>query len=438
MSGPKVMRIVTREEILEICRGQLARVDAALEHWTRIGRRNGCVDDAAVTQAIRRRDVLAQLIATDRFLDLQKQAPIEEAFLRDDIQRRLAAVAAEQGARRSRERGERETAATLLRTLRASGQPLDPSLERRLARGEAAALAAGFDALAAAATPTSSTELATRLREGEPSQTLADWVAKQPDAPVNGAITRLDQRIAELAQLLPEELLAGWRVRLEEAAEAAPAPRRGLLLDALEIETGRALTEARRRTTALADLELLLAEAKAADLDTAAWLTASAEADSRALAAFSTEVAAAIAQHRARTAAAARRTAVLQGLSALGYEVAEGMATGLAQDGRLVLRSATRPDYGVEVGVSGERMQVRPVAFETDGVGPSATRDRDAEAIWCGNVAELRERLAAAGGDLVIVKALPVGATPLKRIAVANTGHTRGATAPSLRERTVR
>lgn len=437
MSGPKVMRIVTREEILEICRGQLARVDAALEHWTRIGRRNGCVDDDAVAQAIRRRDGLAQLIATDRFLDLQKQAPIEEAFLRDDIQRRLAAVAAEQGARRSRERRERETAATLLRTLRASGQPLDPSLERRLARGEAAALAAGFDALADAATPTISIGLATRLREGEPSQTLADWVSRQPVAPVGGAITRLDQRIAELAQLLPEEQLAGWRVRLEEAAEAAPA-RRGLLLDALEIETGRALTEARRRTAALADLELLLAEAKTADLDTVAWLTASAEADSRALAALSTEVAAAIAQHRAQMAAAARRAAVLQGLSALGYEVAEGMATGLAQEGRLVLRSATRPDYGVEVGVSGERMQVRPVAFETDGVGPSATRDRDAEAIWCRNVAELRERLAAAGGDLVIVKALPVGATPLKRIAVANTGHTRGATAPSLRERTVR
>lgn len=48
MSGPKVIRIVTREEILEICRGQLARVDAALEHWTRIGRRNGCVDEDAV------------------------------------------------------------------------------------------------------------------------------------------------------------------------------------------------------------------------------------------------------------------------------------------------------------------------------------------------------------------------------------------------------
>ena len=33
MSGPKVVRIVTREEILALCEGQLARVDAALADW---------------------------------------------------------------------------------------------------------------------------------------------------------------------------------------------------------------------------------------------------------------------------------------------------------------------------------------------------------------------------------------------------------------------
>ena len=51
-------------------------------------------------------------------MDLQKQAPIEEAFLRDDVQVRLAKVAAEQAAARSRDRREREAAASLLRTLR--------------------------------------------------------------------------------------------------------------------------------------------------------------------------------------------------------------------------------------------------------------------------------------------------------------------------------
>ena len=39
MSGPKVVRIVTREENEAICRGMLARIDAALEEWAETGRR---------------------------------------------------------------------------------------------------------------------------------------------------------------------------------------------------------------------------------------------------------------------------------------------------------------------------------------------------------------------------------------------------------------
>lgn len=136
--------------------------------------------------------------------------------------------------------------------------------------------------------------------------------------------------------------------------------------------------------------------------------------------------------------AGARRAAVLEGLTGLGYEVAEGMRTAWAQDGRLVLRSASRPDYGVEVNAAGERMQMRPVAFDAGGVGPDPSRDRDAETIWCGDVSALQETLGNAGGGLVIEKSLPIGATPLKRIAVAAGEAAAAAAAPVLRERTIR
>lgn len=437
MSGPKVVRIVTREEILEICRGQLARVDAALEQWTRIGRRNECVDDNAIAEAIRRRDALAALIAADRFMDLQKQAPAEEAFLRDDMQRRLAGVAAEQAAARSRERRGREAAEMLLRTLRASNRPIAPDLERRLERGDATALAAGFELLAGGSTATGSTELAARLREEEQPRTLADWMTRHVKAPDDEAVSRLDLRIAELGQLVDADRLDGWRARLDEATRV-PSARRALLLDGLEVETGRALTEARQRGVALADLGLQLAEAETAGIDVSLWREATQQADAAALSAMSAAVTDAIVEHRSRAAAAARRAAVLEGLSSLGYEVAEGMATGLAEAGRLVLRSASRPDYGVEVAAAGERMQVRPVAFESGGVGPSVARDRDAETIWCGDVSKLRERLTAVGGDLVIEKALPVGATPLKRVAVAGIDAARSASTPTLRERSLK
>ena len=123
----------------------------------------------------------------------------------------------------------------------------------------------------------------------------------------------------------------------------------------------------------------------------------------------------------------------------LGYEVAEGMSTTWVSEGRLALRSATRPDYGVEVsgGESG-RMQMRAVAFEAGGVGPDPSRDRDAETIWCGDVTGLEERLAKIGGGLVIERALPVGATPLKRIAIDTPlGAAHAASVPAMKQRTL-
>ena len=84
-------------------------------------------------------------------------------------------------------------------------------------------------------------------------------------------------------------------------------------------------------------------------------------------------------------------------------------------------------------------MQMRPVAFEAGGVGPDPGRDRDAETIWCGDVSTLQDALASAGGGLVIERALPVGATPLKRIAVERkAGAVAEADAPALRERSLR
>ncbi|MES3100588.1 hypothetical protein [Sphingomonas faeni] len=439
MSGPKVVRIVTREEILEICHGMLARVDAALAEWTRIGRRNDCIDDDALAAAEARRDALTALIAADRFMDLQKQAPAEEAFLRDDVQVRLAKVAAEQAVARSRGRREREAAASLLRTLRASSEALDPEIERRLERGDATALADGFKVLAARiAAPTVSRGLAERLRGNETPVSFAEWLAARPPVAIDPAVARIEVRIADLHPLVDGATSAAWSTRLDEATKAEPA-RRGLLLDGLDVATGRALTEARERAAATMDLGLLAAEMGAAGLATTV-LTQGLEAlGADAIAARVVEGRSTLDAHRRTRAAIARRTAVLQGLVGLGYEVTEGMQTTWVEDGRLVVRSATRPGYGVEVSTAGERMQMRPVAFDAGSVGPDPSRDRDAEIIWCGDVSALQAGLGDAGGGLVIDRALPIGATPLKRIAV-DAASASGTTVsmPALRERILR
>jgi hypothetical protein len=168
------------------------------------------------------------------------------------------------------------------------------------------------------------------------------------------------------------------------------------------------------------DLDLVLAELDAAGLTTTTLRSGIDALDATALTARAAAARASLDAHRTVTAAGARRAALLKGLSALGYEITEGMSTTWAADGRLVLKSATRPDYGVEVSAAGssERMQMRAVVFDADGRRPDPARDRDAETIWCGDVSTLQEDLAKLGGGLIIEKALPVGATPLKRIVV--------------------
>ena len=444
MSGPKVVRIVTREELLDICRGHLARVDAALAEWIRIGKRNDCVSDEEVSAAQKRREALAVLIAADRFMDLQKQAPQEEAFLRSDVQARLTKAAAAQAVALSSERRERDAASTLLRMLREASVEVPGDVEGGLELGNRAALERGFALLAEARKKVSSsttTDLARQLKDNKGPLTLTTWLASQADNTSDPEIERLDASIAELESLTEVSVVDGWRQRLDEAARADGA-RRSLLLDGLEVETGRALMAAWRRRTALSELDATLSELdtmmEGASDQLRVGIEALGEDDIRARIGEASDM---TARQRAVAAAAARRLAVLEGLGTLGYEVTEGMSTSWVEDGRVVLRSSTRPDYGVELSgnTDGGRLQMRAVAFTSGGSGPDLARDRDAETIWCSDVSGLQARLAKLGDDLVIERALPVGATPLKRVERADGLSDGGDTArPAPQRRTLK
>jgi hypothetical protein len=431
MSGPKVVRIVTREEILDICRGHLARVDAALEEWTRVGTRNECIDEDALAAARRRRAALEALIRSDRFMDLQKQAPTEEAFLEEDLRRRLIKVAQAQAAARSRDRRSKETGAALLRSLEQKG-PVRPELAEDLRNGREEAFPQAFEIMSSAAREhRASSELARRLREEDVDRNFSKWVADRQGA-TDPEIDRLENRLSELAQIADAIKFDDLHARLEEA-RGASASRRGLLLDGLEVEIGRTLAAALRTAALLHELRLLSAEASAAGLDGAAFDAGAESMDAAALEHGIAAARAAIEAHRAAAAAQARRAAVLKGLAELGYEVAEGMTTQVAGDSRLILRSASRPDYGVEVSPAGAKMQMRPVAFEGEGLGPDPARDRDAETIWCGDVTSLQASLAKVGTGLQIEKSLPVGAVPLKRMRLTGSETIMSAATPQLR-----
>lgn len=435
MSGPKVIRIVTREEIIATCEGHLAKLDAALEAWRRTGGRNGVIADADIAATGQRRDGLRRLLAQEEFLLLQKQVPDEIAFLESDMQRRLAEAVAKAASERARRRRRIDAAKAVAAELRAKGIQAPPALAASLATlatsdgdgtagdsvfAEAFALLAGNNTVDATSEKTRG--IANRLSEGSRTASFAQWRAANLERDDDHRLARIDTLIAELA-VLDTELARPFEIRLEAIGGEWTMVREGLLIDSIIIDLAEATRVARERDRLMTMLrEQAIALARIAS-DPARALVAEMNATiagsdtSRAEALLASAGALATAE-TSRLAADARRNAILRGLSSLGYEVREGMATAFANGEAVVMRHANTPGFGLEMSGPPEahRLQMRVVAFSPPGASRDSSRDRDVELQWCGNLDRLSEFLAASGGEIAIERATAAGSVALKVI----------------------
>jgi len=439
MSGPKVVRIVTREEIVAICEGHLQRLDQAIATWIVEGRRTGVLSDDEIAATRARREALGALIAADAFTDLQKKVPDEIAFLKADLTRRQqeAVEQAEQAAKRRRQG--RHSATTLLGALEAKGVEIPAELHAQLDRLRSgdllehadALLAQGFALLTPAVRRTlndAQRALANRLMPAEASADFETWKAAQRAASRDPSIDRLDRQIGEARVFLDSQAVAGFSSRLDALEDEVNDARTSLLLDSLILDLSSAIEAARARRAAIAALEELTAEIRACHTaDSANFVERARQCDFATSPDVVAELTRAgqdlIAQVRLQQAAEARRNAILSGLARLGYEVHEGMATAWAKDGRVVVKKPSLPDYGVEVGGQAQagRLQVRAVSLVAN---RDVARDKDVETLWCGEFGRLQALLAQHGDDLLIERAMGVGEVPLK--VVAEPDHTSG------------
>ena len=430
MSGPKVVVLVTREQLLEIADGLFKRLDKAIATWIAEGQGCGMLSDEEIAAAWRRRAALAALVETSELVLWEKGVPDEIAFLKADTARRQQAVAdkAEQAARRQRHT--RHGAATVLDALEAKGIAVPAELGASLTRmrnGQLlddadAVLARAFGLLTPEAAKTLSVaqeSLARALGSAERVMDLQAWKAANAALDRDPAIARLDRQIGEAGIHLGQAEAAGYAARLVAAEQEGSDARRRLLLDSLTLDLAAAIDAARKRRAARQALDELGAEMSAyATPEAAAFVEQVAQLDpsaaTPAVMALAESGQALLAQVQQQQAAAARRRAILGGLAKLGYEVHEGMETAWANDGRVVVGKSSVPGYGVEVGGQTGRMQVRVVSTEAN---RDVSRDRDVESMWCGEFGQLQDLLARQGDELQIERALGVGVVPLKVVA---------------------
>jgi hypothetical protein len=428
MSGPKAFRIVTRAEIMTICRRSLARLDAAIEDWISRGQGNGTIDKADINKVIARRDALRGLLSADKFVELQKQLPAEISHLQTDAERRAEKAAEMEAQSKRAMRRMKSTAQALLATLESSAIPIPPEIREELvsSRTPSERLEGTINKvfLMLQSAPTAKgvsplqRDIAARLGAGEKRMSLEEWTSQQPRLVEDEALLRVDRFLGELKGLGVDPGVFSARILSLELE--APA-RRSLLADSLLLDLATAVKNAREHARLQSDLRARHAELSEMRSPEAASLRSEI---GQSLSMISTDNEAALIQRAdflieaevQAIAAEERRRAVLEGLAGLGYEVSEGMATAWVNGGRVVLRKAANPGYGIELsgGSKSDLLQVRAVAFGNSAATRDTSRDRDIETIWCGEFERLQSLIVKDGGRLSLESARPIGQFPLK------------------------
>lgn len=397
MSGPKVVRVITREERIAICEALLARLESALADWE-INARGCALDDAELVKMRARQAELRSALESDRFDEVERHTESEIRYVMSESERLM---------------GERIRRKAMVRRMRKRAQELDPELARMLERERR---------LGEVEMSEEQIEIARALREAGAEKTYSEWLAENPSES-DRETASLETKLAELVVLLGDERVRHFEAMLEKAAATIDQSNRQMRLDTLSIELGSAVENERRGTALHARIRALIAELRALKssgaLRRAESVIASVETAGTDLDALEAATRTALEAERQGLAAAARRKAVLQGLASLGYAVDERLETAWVRDERVVVRRPSQPGYGVEFTgkVESGRIQARVVAVGSSSYTADAARDRDAETLWCSDFSRLRDSVTATGGELIIEKALGIGAVPVKVVS---------------------
>jgi hypothetical protein len=73
MSGPKVFRVVTREELLARCEVHLRQLDAAIAEWETTCKRHNAAHTHEVEDVALQRDTYRRMLEEGRFSELQRR-----------------------------------------------------------------------------------------------------------------------------------------------------------------------------------------------------------------------------------------------------------------------------------------------------------------------------------------------------------------------------
>ena len=458
MSGPKVVRVVTKQETMSICRGRIDAFRDAIDQWRGVASRYDVLTVEEEKAVEKRLSAIVKMFEREQFLNVQKQCSVEITLIQADIDRIRDEAIAKAEQERSMRRRLQYSAETLIMTFKSIQKPIPKELSviasssLTVSDAELTTMNSTLSRILIEYTTSIADqknmsplqkELSKKLAEGERLQTLADWKIQHEDAQSIESDRRLDGLMAELEATEDKMLIKQFLDRVDSIFTEQSISRRSLLTDSLVLDLIDHFNKRKAKEKAIASLREIRSELhrfkskQAKDLETLITKAINSEDVSSSKLLYDKGTAL-LKEEVGIMSGEARRVAILEGLSKLGYEVRESMSTAWAENGRIVVRKPHEKDYGIELGAveDAERVQVQLVSFERPSDASKVSRDRDMETIWCSEFSRLQSLLEKSGTSLRIEKALAAGAKPLKHVRepVAAVEHSRRSKDPVLKK----
>jgi len=436
MSGPKVIRIVTREEKEKRCQVQISKLELEVQRFKAFAKKNESLDkklEAELESRLHRFNAQD----ADEYEKLEREIPQQLKILKTS--RRKIEEAIEKKAVSSRKLF--NNLLKIRKQLMEHCASEDLKLPTSIAKSPSGLLLSDSDletfrqqvnqaqaalfpqiATVESALSTEQKELGKRLGLNLRSSSFEHWKGKVDAIEETPQVTRLNKLLSQLKML--EEggrAFAIFTASANSLLEKIDDPYSAMRCDSLILELSGYIEKSKvftERLQTATDLFLEIEVYLSGDLG---------DESSREYEKLKNEFASCESENieviisRATTLrdevknqfeGESRRQVILQGLADLGYSVSETLQTVWVKDGSLVLAKSDKAPYGVELvgNAALDKCQVRVVGAEDRNTGA----DKAAEETWCEDFASMHKKLSNDGTEISVQKATLAGEVPLK------------------------
>lgn len=438
MSGPKVVRVVSKAERRVDCYNQLESVKNYLNECYKFAKKHDVLISNEIKEIEKQILQIDHLINKEKFEEAKQKCNKAMVQIKQDISRiRDEAIAKAELERSSRVKL-KYTAEMLVSMFEKNNSSIPNELPKIVLsvlnadESELSIYKAFLDNiitnyLTEAADKDNLTsdqrELAAQLLEGESHQNFADWKLMHSKETIPANSQRLNKLLAELSVLDETPNTQAFLKRANLIEQESSPSHRSLLTESIILDLV-AFIQKQKEMHQLITLmrktrfELIQLTSKSA-IDLIVSFDKAIESNDICLCEMlNNEAKRLINEESKLTAAISRRDAILKGLSDLGYEVNENMETAWAKNGRIILKKSDENEYGIELGAASdvERVQIQLVSFEQTQNSLDSAKDLNKEKEWCEEFSQLKTSLEQSGTTIDIERALPIGTKALKLV----------------------